>query len=186
MIIGIVGTSGSGKTTAAKYLQKKGFYLVELSSFLIEEARRRKITNINKKSLQDLGNECRKKLGTSVLARWAFEKIKGRKEKNAVISGIRNPKEITYLINKKNFYLLGIDAQEKTRYQRVIELRGKKWMGNFANFLKIERRDSAGGEKGLQAKKCLIKAKKIIINNSSLESFYQQINYFLAEIKKNK
>lgn len=184
MIIGIVGTSGSGKSTAAKYLKNNNFYLIELSSYIIKEAKKRGIRKITKKVLQDIGNELRKNDGPAVLAEKAVFEINQKKIKNAVVVGIRNPAEISYLSKQNKFYLLGIDAIPKNRYQRVIKQRGKNYIRSFAEFLQVERRDSElGNEKiGLRVSDCLKKARRVINNDSTKEYFYKQIDDFVKAL----
>lgn len=185
IIIGLVGTSGSGKSTAAKYLKKKGFSLIELSSFCRKEAKKRKIVKITKKVLQDIGNELRKEYGPSVLTEKAVFELTENKIKKAVIDGIRNLGEIAYLTKQKNFYLLGIIAKTVNRYQRIVKLRGKSYIGSFNNFLKIEKRDSGLGNKltGLRVRDCLKKTHLVIENNSTVEDFYKQIDNFIKSLK---
>ena len=55
-LIGITGAFGSGKTTAAQYLEDKGYTVVVLSKPLEEEAIKRKLP-MTRKTLQDIGNE---------------------------------------------------------------------------------------------------------------------------------
>lgn len=186
MIIGLVGTSGSGKSSAAKYLKNKGFYLVKLSSYLKKEAQKMGIDNISKKVLQDIGNSLRNKYGPQVLAEMAFSEMRRKKAKKAVIDGIRNFGEIGFLEDKKDFYLLGITAPEALRYQRIVSLHGRDYIGSFSNFLKIERRDSrlGSGEAGLRTKDCLKKALYIIKNDSKVKDFYHQIDVFIQKISR--
>lgn len=184
MIIGLVGTSGAGKSTAAKYLKKQNFYYIELSAFLKKEAKKQGIKKITKKLLQDIGNEFRNTYGSAVLAQKAYENIKENRVRKAIIDGIRNLAEIEFLEKIKNFYLLGINTEPRIRYNRIIASRGKKYIGSYANFLNIEKRDSHLGNKeaGLRVKECLKKALVLIDNNSSIEDFYRKIDGFVEAL----
>ena len=71
-IIGITGAFGSGKSSAADFFKQKGFTRVILSSFLEEEANERRVRNITRKILQDIGNEWRKRYCKEVLAKKAI------------------------------------------------------------------------------------------------------------------
>lgn len=185
LIIGLVGTSGAGKSTVGQYLEGKGFYKIELSSFLKEELSKRNLKRINKKILQDLGNELREKFGPQILVEKAIENINRRKIKKAIIDGIRNPYEIVFLKNQDNFYLLGIDAEPRIRYDRIVKDKGNRWVGSYQNFLGIEKRDSYLGNKktGLRVRECLKQASLIIVNNGSRELLYQQVNKFITNLK---
>lgn len=187
MIIGIVGTSGAGKSTVSAYLNKKhSFYNIELSSFLRKEAKKRKIKNITKAVLQDIGNDLRKLYGSSILVIKALELIPKRKKRSVVITGIRNLAEISYLKKQKNFYLLGINTPSFLRYQRILKLQGEKYIGSYKNFLYVERRDSQLGNSkyGLRVKECFKKATTVINNNDNRITLYQKVDRFINKTAK--
>ncbi len=185
LIIGLVGTSGAGKSTASNYLKKQGFYTVELSSFLKEEALKRGIQEVNKKILQDVGNDLRSKFGSDILARMALERIYKSKAEKAVVDGIRNINELLFFNKQKNFSLIGIDAEQFIRYKRIVKLRGKKWVGTFKDFQQIETRENTLGNKniGLRVRDCLKEAKVILINNRTVDIFYMKINNMIKKLK---
>lgn len=188
LIIGLVGTSGAGKTTTAGYLKKKSYYTITLSDYIKKEAKRRGYTKFSKKLFQDLGNKMRAEFGPQILAQLAVKDIREGKRKKAVIDGIRNIYEIAFLETEDRFFLLGIDAKPRIRHQRIVKSKGKKWVGGFENFLKIEKRDSKLGKKetGLRARECLKKAYKIIENNETIDDFYSQLDKLLVEINNKK
>lgn len=173
IIVGLVGPFGSGKTTVAQYLNKKGFKSIKLSGFLEEEAKK-KFGKIDRKGLQDIGNEFRKKYGPDILAKWAIEKAQD--EKKIVIDGIRNLVEIKFLKKQDDFFLLGIMAESKLRFER---LKGKnKGLKTFEDFLRFDARDKGRGQSksGLQVAKCLEKADFLIENNGSTEKLLLAID----------
>ncbi len=96
-IIGITGTFGSGKSTAADYLETKGFTKIVLSKFLEDALVYSGDSKVTRKKLQDLGNSWRELHGTGVLALKAEEAIKDKKLEKIVIEGIRNLGEIEEL-----------------------------------------------------------------------------------------
>lgn len=188
MIIGLVGTSGAGKSTISEYLINRGFFGIELSSLLKTEAQKKGIKHITKSILQDIGNDLRKLHGPQVLAEKALKEINKRKKRDIVIVGIRNLAEITLLKKQKNFFLIGIDAKPFFRYQRIIKQRGKNYIGSFADFLKIERRDSQLGNSvyGLRVRNCIKKATKLIQNNNDLADLYNQIDLIINKQRLRK
>lgn len=185
LIIGLVGPSGSGKTTAAKHLKKKNYYLITLSDYIRKEAKKRGPHQLSKKILQNIGNQMRRKRGPQILAQLALKDIGNKKKKKVVIDGIRNLYEVGLLQTEERFFLLGMEAQSKIRYQRIVKSKGKKWVGSYNDFLKIERRENELGKKeiGLRVQDCLAKADKIIDNNEDLNGFYCQLDQYLAKIK---
>lgn len=185
LIIGLVGPSGSGKTTAAKYLKKKNYYSITLSDYIRGQAKKKGQRRLSRKILQNIGNQMRLQLGPQILAQLALKDIGNKKKKKVVIDGIRNLYEVGFLQKEERFFLLGMEAPPKIRYQRIVKSKGKKWVGSYNDFLKIERRENELGKKeiGLRVKDCLAKADKIIDNNGDINGFYCQLDQYLAKIK---
>mgnify|MGYP001595278507 FL=1 len=182
-IIGIVGPFGSGKSTVAKYLEKKfGYEKITLSSFLRKEANNRGVKKMTRKLLQDIGNEFRVKMGPEVLAKLAIEEVKLRKIKKAIIDGIRNPAEIEFLRKQGNFILWGISANIKYRFQRLKKLKSKAVL-SWEDFQKYDARDKGKGQKttGLLTGKCFDMAERMIENNGTKKEFLEQINKFIKK-----
>ncbi len=173
-IIGIVGPPGAGKTTVAQYLKKLGFTSIKLSGFL-EERAEKKYGRISRESLQDIGNEFRKKYGSAILAKWAMEKA--GKEKKVVVDGIRNVAEINFLKKQDDFCLIGIIADPKKRFERLAKVKNKA-LPNWKEFQRLDARDKGRGQSkaGLQVAKCLEKATHIIKNDGALAELYGQID----------
>ncbi len=180
IIIGLVGPFGAGKTTVSRYLVKKGFISIRLSSFLEEEAEK-KYGKKDRKSLQNVGNEFRKSYGPSILAKWAVDKA--NEAEKVVIDGIRNLSEIKFLQKQEGLFLLGITADSKLRFQRLARIKTKA-INNWGQFLKLDARDKGRGQSkaGLQVAKCLVKANLVIENNGSQEDFYQRLDSFLKTL----
>src|SRR5690348_9594042 len=103
-IIGITGPFGSGKSTAASYFVSKGYYNINLSSFLEKEATIRGLKS-TRRNLQDLGNELRERQGAGILLKKAFDEAKG--EDKLVIDGLRNLAEVK-ILKENNGVLLAI------------------------------------------------------------------------------
>lgn len=176
-IIGLVGLPGSGKTTAAKYLEKQGFINVTLSDFIKEEIHKAKAPGISREVLQDFGNTMRETYGPQILAQLALKKVRELKTKKVVIDGIRNLYEVAYLEVENNFTLVGITAKPKIRYERLLYRKGRKLIGTYRDFLHHEAREDTLGSKetGLRVKGCLKKVKFIVRNNTTEKDFYDSI-----------
>lgn len=172
LIIGITGGFGSGKTTATSYFAASGFKSITLSQFLEEEARRRGISKITRKILQDIGNEWRRKYGAGILAKKALELAKKSSWEKIVIDGIRNLAEVVELRREKGFILLGIITSREERFERERNRKRREDL-SWELFNKLDRRDMGLGQKkyGLQIKSCLEVADVKVTNNGSRAEF---------------
>lgn len=179
IIIGLVGTLGAGKSSAVEYLTNQGFEYSKLSKVIEEETN---FGRYDRVSLQDLGNELRKKFGSHFLAKKAWEKIRKSKAKKFVVDGLRNIGEVEFFRKKGNFYLIAVDAERKSRFRRM-KIRGsnrdpKSW----PEFLRMEKRD-LDEEKtyGQQSRKVMKMADFSISNNNPLE-FFLEIHEILKQV----
>lgn len=170
-IIGVTGAFGSGKSTAAVFLESKGFRKIILSVFLEEEAIKRDL-EVTRKVLQDIGNEWREKYGSEILARKALEKISTRESEKFVIDGIRNVAEIEFLRDSGSFKLIAIFSDRKVRFDRLKKLKRREAL-DWELFEKLDSRDAGVNEKetGLQVDRCIALADYSIENNGSEEEF---------------
>lgn len=181
-IIGITGAFGSGKSTAANFLEAKGYKKIYLSSYLEQEAKKRNLP-LTRKVLQDLGNEFREKEGNGVLMEKALADV--RDEEKIVIDGLRNLGEIEELKKAKNAVVLGIVADRDIRFARLKNLKRREKLDE-ALFYKLDLRDLGVGEKitGLQTAFCISLADVYIDSNSGLDGFYKKLEVFLQEYEK--
>ncbi len=177
LIIGITGTFGSGKSTAADFFTRKGFKKIILSSFLEEDANRRGFKKITRKILQDIGNEWRKKYGSEILAKKA---LKFLGENRGVIDGIRNVGEIDEFRKNSNFVLTAILADRRVRFSRLKKIKRREHL-TWELFNKLDRRDIGVGQgkAGLQVGTCLAMADIFIDNNSGMDEFKNKLTNFL-------
>ncbi len=174
LLIGLTGTNSAGKGKAAAYLQKKGYIYFSLSD-LIREELMREGQDISRNNLIKKGNELRKKFGPDILARLVMKKVKDK----AVIDSIRNPAEVIFLRNQKNFILLAIDAPVKLRYERAKKRGRNESASSLKEFMKKEKEEMTISKKEQQIHRCMKMADAIIINDSTLEEFYQKLEEWL-------
>lgn len=186
-LIGITGAFGSGKSTASDFFTHKGFTKITLSLFLEEEARKRGVSKITRRILQNIGNEWRKKYGKGVLAKKAIDFIKTNRREKVVIDGIRNIGELDVFAREDHFLLLGIIADRKTRFERLQKM-GRREKLSLDLFNKLDRRDLGVGESetGLQVAICIGLADHYIENNTTIGYFTQKLTFFFESYKKNK
>lgn len=182
LIIGITGAFGSGKTTAADFLENLGFIKISLVQFLEEELIRIDEKKITRKLLQDLGNEWREKYGAGVLAKKALFLINEKAMRKVVVEGFRNRLEIDEFRKQSNFKLIGIVVNRRIRFERLKKLNRREKL-NWELFNKLDNRDLGIGEgkKGLQVAICLAHSDIFIENNRSLGELKNKIQDAIKE-----
>lgn len=182
LIIGITGAFGSGKSTAADFLESLGFTKISLVQFLEEELGKKGEKKITRKLLQDLGNQWRKTYGAGVLAQKALALINEKAMRKVVVEGFRNSSEIEEFLKLDNFKLVGIVVNRKIRFDRLKKLDRREKL-NWELFNRLDNRDLGIGEgkRGLQVAICLALSDIFIENNSSLEELKNKIQDALKE-----
>jgi len=180
MIIGITGPIASGKSEVARVLIDKGFIRHSLSDEVREEARKRGMP-IERKVLQDIGNEMRKKEGLSYWAKRVVSKI--TTENNYIVDGIRNPGEIEELQKLGNFILIGVKAPMERRVEWIKERHKDSDPNTIEGITFIDSRDRGKGEEvaGQQVDACYEKIDLEIINDGSLEELRKKIEGIIEE-----
>ncbi len=175
-IIGIAGAFGSGKSTAADYLETKGYAKISLSKFLEDALVYSGEKEVTRKKLQDLGNTWREKHGAGVLAMRAIEYIKDKKIEKVVVEGFRNIKEVEEFRGFGNFKLIGLFVNRDVRYNRLKNLKRREKLTPEL-FEKLDYRDMGIGEKeaGLQVAVCVAISDIFIENNESEKEMFQKI-----------
>ena len=180
IIIGITGTIGAGKGAIVDYLvRKKGFTHYSMRSFLTAELQKRGLP-LARENMFNLANELRKEHGPGYLVeRVLAEAI--AKGQNAIIESIRSVGEIEALKTASNVILVAVDADVKTRYQRIQKRKSSTDLISFEKFVEDEEKESVSDEPWSQnLKKCHALADFVIENNAGMDSLYKQIDSILA------
>jgi dephospho-CoA kinase len=177
-IIGLIGPIASGKDTAAKYISERtGFEIFTISDVLREEAKERNIPLI-RQNLIDLSRKFSKENGDHYLAEVLLKKIKG----NAIIVGMRQLGQLSYLKDKSDFFIITVDAKQEIRFNR---LKGRKRADDpitFEEFVRLEKEDDTTN-KVQRLSECMKHAKYTIYNNDGLSELKQQIDTVLIKEK---
>jgi len=188
LVIGLTGTIASGKEVVKGFLtQNFSSWTVALSSVLRGELEKKRI-RFDRRTLQDFGNELRKKYGDFILAKLATDYMQ-RDREMMIIDGIRNPGEVEYLRNTfgKKFVLIAVDAPREIRWERVKTRARSEDPKTWEEFVALDERDQGTGEElsGQQVKRCIEMANIVIQNDGNLDQFNEKINSFLESLKVN-
>ncbi len=181
MITGLTGPIASGKSVLAGMLVDGGFIRLTLSEEVREEARRRGLP-IERKTLQNLGNEMRAKYGNGYWAKRLLAKT--QKGKNYVIEGIRNPGEVEELRKLRNFVLIGVDAPIENRLRWILARDKDSDPKTLAGIEAMDARDRGVGEdtSGQQSQACYEMADRRILNNTTLEDLREKAEQLVDEL----
>ncbi len=183
MIIGLTGRIAAGKETLTDFLRKKGFIYLETSKMLAEELEKRGL-EITRANMQDLGDELREKDGVGALMKMLLKKTEPGKD--YIFDSLRNPGEADFLRkNIKDFVLIGVDAPQKIRFERILKRGKPSDPKTWEEFLKIDDRDffDETNLMGQRVGKCMEIA-DLKINNINLEKSMEEIEEVWEKIIK--
>jgi dephospho-CoA kinase len=182
-VVGITGTIGSGKEVVKEALSKNfSCYSVSLSSVIQAQMKKK----ADRKSLQDMGNELRKRYGNFILAKLATDYMQRDKEM-IIVDGIRNPGEVDYLKKTfgNKFFLIGVDAPRELRWERIKARAREGDPKTWEEFLEVDERDQGVGEPlyGQRVRECIQMADFLLINDGTQEEVDKKVSRIVEELR---
>ena len=176
IIIGLVGPIASGKGILSEYLSQQGFIVEKLSDRIREETAKRGL-EVNRKHLQDVGNDLRKVYGSQILAELTLKK-NSENIYPICIDGVRNPGEVDF-IKKNGGMVIGINAPKELRLVWYLERAGKREEdgASVESFNIANDRDLGLGEasNGQQVGECLKMSDYVIENIGTPEELIETL-----------
>jgi len=168
LIIGITGTLGAGKGTIVDFLvREKGFSHFSVRGFLNREIAQRGMPS-NRDSMVIVANSLRAAYSPSYIVDCLFEEALASGN-NCVIESIRTPGEITSLRSKGNFRLFAVDADARSRYQRIALRQSETDRIGYETFLSNEAREMDSDDPNHQnLRKCIEMADFVFNNDGSV------------------
>ena len=170
-VIILSGEIAAGKTTVAKYLERKGFSSTRYSKAL-EQMLKKEGLKANRKNLQKIGCKINSKYGQRWLGRKTLELVDDAD--TIVIDGIRFLEDVAYmreLFGPRCFHL-HIESNKITRKNRIKDKASENISMNFAKKSKTEREIS----------KLAKLADAVIKNNVTKKMLYKKTNRFMEKI----
>ncbi len=178
MVVGLTGPNAAGKGEVAAYLRGLGFAIHSLSDVVREEAARRGIPP-EREHLIRIGNELRRTGGSGILA----ERVLPRVSSRDVVDSIRNPAEVALLRGLEGFFLLGVDAPARLRYERSLARRRPGDPATFEEFEAREREENSSDPDAQQLLATLRLADRVISNDGTLDALKRAVDRALAPVR---
>jgi dCTP deaminase len=187
LIIGIASTIAAGRTTAINHLMERyGFAWFSLGDLLKYEAIKQGIPTL-RSSLQDFGKKIREVHGDNYLASKLRTSTKWQMNKNTlvIVDSFKHLAEVEEFRKQKRFILLGIDAPQHMRWQRV---KSRRRQGDPTRYEDFEEQDSL--DRGIsstanhtqETNRILEQADFRLINDTEVSKFVQKLDEIVSKI----
>jgi len=183
MIIGVCGRVSAGKETLTEFLRKKGFIYFETSKLINEELVKRGL-EVTRKNQQDLADSLRKEEGVGVLMKMLLDKTE--QGKDYILDSLRNAGEATFLReNTQDFILIGVDASQKIRFERILSRGKASDPKTWEEFLKMDERDNfdVNDPMGQQTGRLIEMSDFVVMNDSTVEEGLMKIEEVWKQIE---
>lgn len=182
IILGFTGHIASGKDVCKKYLEKKYNAKSFRFSTILRDVLNRLDIPTSRDNMITLSTWTRETFGQNLLARVIAKDVADAAADMVVADGIRRLPDIEYLNQIPGFVLISIDAEAKTRYERLLSRNENEGdaQKTFAAFLADHKKETE-----LTIPEVMATAKYKIDNNGSFEELYAQIDKIIATIKKS-
>lgn len=178
-LIAIVGMSGSGKSVASDYLERKGFKKIYFGGVVLEEMKKRglEVTPENERKVRE---DLRHEHGMAAMAKLLLPKIEESvKEYDTVLDGLYSWDE--YIVLKEVFHsqlkLISIVVDKDIRYHRV----GIRKVRSLTEE-EIEKRDISEIENLAKGGPISI-ADYYLLNNGDLSEYEKRFDEILMKIE---
>ena len=182
-IIGITGTLGAGKGTIVDYLTKHHkFHHFSVREYLSRIIRERNEV-VNRDTLVAVANELRAQNTPSFIAEELYRAAR-ESGVDCIIESIRTVGEVNSLHSKGNFTLFAVDADQRLRYERIVERASETDKITFDVFVENENREMTNTDPNKQnLSACMQLADYRFLNNGSFDLLYRQIDEVLGKIQ---
>lgn len=186
IIVGIASTIAAGRTRAANHLiETRGFRGFSLANILKSEAVESGVPTLRSR-LQTLGTDLRRLHGDPYLA---FKLRSGREwlastSVMVVVDGFKHVGEVEEFKKQRRFKLLGIDAPEELRWQRVQVRRRQGDPITREAFLEQDATDRGlhAAPHGQHVGGLLQIADEVIVNDGTIQEFLEKVDRFVMSV----
>ncbi|MFZ3011537.1 MAG: AAA family ATPase [Minisyncoccia bacterium] len=179
IILGLVGPLACGKETVKKYLAEKYGAKDCKFSTILRDVLNRTAVPVSRENLQNLSTILRANFGEDLLAKAIAMDASKLDADIVVIDGVRRPTDIAHLNELPNFFLVKIDADPKSRYERMVRRNENEGddKKTFEQFLKDHE-----AEADRMVPSVMATAKHAINNDGSFEDLYKQVDELIKKL----
>ena len=181
-IIGLVGETGSGKDTVAKYLRDKYGAVLMRFADPIKDTLSIYFDKLSKEDQQWLFLVFKERFGEDILCRAMEKRIEKEHSPLVVINGLRMPGDYGFVKNYPGAEVLYITADQKMRWERVTS-RGEKTDDDMP-FEKFQEMDKQLTE--IHIPEIGAKADHTIVNDKDLESLLSGVDEYMKKLGVEK
>ncbi len=161
---------------------QEGFVHYSVRGFLLEEMKKLGMPE-NRDSMTVLANRLRAAYGPSHIIDHLYDQA-SENGHDCVIESIRTPGEVESLRRKPDFYLLAVDADPRTRYDRIRQRASETDQVSFEEFRANEEREFNSEDPHKQnLSKCIEMADFTFRNDGSIEELTAAVEKVMNEIK---
>ena len=184
MLIGITGTDGAGKGTVVEYLVKEyGYIHFSSRGFIVRELHRRGFPT-DRVHMREFGNELRAQYGDDILVTSALSLVHETALSYMIIESIRAVAEVEAL-RRAGGVLLAVDADVRTRYERIVERGSSSDHVSFEEFVAQEQLElDDPNPHGMQKAAVMKIADYTITNNDTFEGLGTEVEKALAALEQ--
>lgn len=179
-VILITGMPGSGKTTLAEYIGRRGYRIINMGDTVRELASSWGL----EPTAQNLGliaERIRREEGEAAIAKRCIDRIKKRALDRILIDGIRSLEEVDAFKESFEVILLAVHASPKTRFERILKRGRKDDTLSWEEFLKRDRLELALG-----LGSAIAMADHMIVNEGTLENLKRSAMRLIRALQRDQ
>lgn len=181
-VIAVVGETGSGKTTVAEILQRRGFVTFSGGDILRELSASFGL-NQERETLINMGNKLREVFGPEILMRAAMRQMEQAGGEMFLFESIRHPGEVGYLKSELGAYVVGVIMSDEKRFELMSQRSRAGDPKDWEEFMELKRREydnPLARESDLNVAACLRLADVVIPNEGTVKELELRIDEVLA------
>ncbi len=177
IILGITGEIASGKTTITEYIKKHHGGVSFRFSTMLRDCLKRIHVEESRENLQHLSTFLRGQYGEDLMSKVIAKDVEAATNALIIVEGIRRQSDVAYLKELDGFHLIAVDADLRTRYERIIQ-RSENPDDQGKTFETFQAEQSQESEGKIQ--EIMEEAEVVINNNGDLDALYKQVDSIIS------